>query len=140
MTRRGSACRRHRRRAEPGWLSTGTTLLESNEALQRKFGRFGPQVAAQTQADGRDHSTTDMGGSRAEWSYVGVWATSKSTESRNRAIARLAEYITLKKHKVRVTRGFGLLFDLRARLVGTAYDSRLPARIRISTNSSPRPG
>ena len=32
----------------------------------------------------------------------------------------------MKKHQVRVTRGFGLLFDLRGRLVGTAYDSRLP--------------
>jgi hypothetical protein len=113
-------------RGEPGWLSTGTTFLDGSEALQRNFGRFGPEVVGATRADGREHSVTDMGGSRAAWSYVGVWASAVPTESRDKAMERLAGYITLKKHQMQAARGFALLFDPRGRLVGTAYDNRHP--------------
>jgi hypothetical protein len=114
-------------RGEPGWLSTGTTLLDGSAALQRKFGRFGPDVVGATRADGQRHSVTDMGGSRVEWSYVGAWVSAASTESSDHAMASLADYITVKKHQLQVARGFGLLFDGHQRLVGTTYDNRVPS-------------
>lgn len=113
-------------RGDPGWLSTSTTLLDGNIALQRNFGRFGPHVADATRADGQSHSVTDFGGSRAEWSFIGAWMSGAASEPRNQAMARMATYIKLKKHQLQVARGFGLLFDSRGRLIGTAYDNRLP--------------
>jgi hypothetical protein len=113
-------------RAEPGWLATGTTLLDGNEALQRNYGRYATDIAATTRADGQHHSVTTMGGCRADWSYVGVYATVGLAESRARALARMADYITVKKHQMQAARGFALLFDSNAHLIATAYDNRHP--------------
>jgi hypothetical protein len=115
-------------RREPGWLAATTTLLDCDEATQRRFARLGEQVVADTRSDGRTHSMTIPVGTRRSNSFLLVWATFPGLPQAG-GLAGLTNYITAKKQQLRVARAIGLLFDASTgHLIGTTYDNQPPNR------------
>jgi hypothetical protein len=113
-------------RGEPGWLAATTTLLECDEATQRRFARLGKKVVEDTRSDHRTHSVTVPVGTRRSNSFLLVWATFPGMP-KARGLAHLANYIGAKKHQLRLARAIGLLFDTTTgQLHATAYDNRPP--------------
>ena len=113
--------------AQPGWLRTGTTLLEGSSAVQRSAARYSSKLAKATLADRRSHSFTAAGGTRADTSFVIVWMTIGLDETRVMAENRLRTYISAKNHQLQVAIGAGLLFDPKRpeSPCFTTYDNRV---------------
>lgn len=114
-------------RFEPGWFAMTATLLDGNTATQNHWARHGPHLAAKTRADGRRHAVTVPGGTRRGNSFLMVWATAPLGGDPSAEGDRIREYLTAKKHQMKLDRGFAMLFDNRSGiLMATFYDNRVP--------------
>jgi hypothetical protein len=115
--------------AEFGWLRVCATLLAGDTPTRRQFGRYGADVVRATKADGKTHSVTLAGGSRADDSFVLVWASYDETLPDPAPL--LGSYVSAKKHQLQVAWGAGFLFSAldgqaKALPVAMVYDNRRP--------------
>jgi len=115
-------------RRHPGWLRTGTSLLDLSGPVQRNSARYAGQVANLTNQDGQRHSVTAAGGTRADNSFVLAWVTIARGEPQASAEENLGRYVTAKKHQLQFAIGAGFLFDPAHPEVPcfVAYDNRRP--------------
>lgn len=68
-----------------------------------------------------------IGGTRADNSFVFVWASRGQYETLGTARSHLELYVSAKKHQMQVARGFGLLYDESEDApISTAFDNRRP--------------
>ncbi len=111
-----------------GWLRVGTTLFEASGPVQRKFAHYASQLVDMTRRDRLPHTATVAGGTRADQSYVLVWASRAPRESVEEATRHLRTYVSAKKHQLQAALGAGLLFDPLdpASPCATYYDNRPP--------------
>jgi hypothetical protein len=113
-----------------GSLRICTTLLDASGPLQRKFSRHAEELLRLTASDSMPHTLCVAGGTRAENSFVLVWASKGPAESLELSADRLEVYVTAKKHQLKVGFGAGLLFEASNSLSPRAivYDARKPGR------------
>lgn len=115
---------------DAGWLRVGTALLDASGPLQRKFARHSRDLVNLSAHDRKPHTLCVCGGSRADNSFVLIWASAAPGEHLADAQRRLQVYVSAKKHQLQVSFGAGLLFDtsdvLSPRI--TTYDNRPPRR------------
>lgn len=100
--------------AEPGWLSTATSLLSGSPQTQRSWGRYGPNLARMTRRDQAPHTLTAMLADRAQTATVLGWVStppSPTTSGEPSYEQRLHRYLAAKKHQMGVTRGAIMMFD-----------------------------
>lgn len=114
-------------RAEPGWLSAGSTLLEGAVKVQRQFAGTGANMVALTLKDGKGHDSSLLFGSRRDNTWLLTWMSARPDEPLEKSLNRLREYSSAKKHQLQFARAAGLLYDsATGKLVGTTYDNRVP--------------
>jgi hypothetical protein len=113
----------------PGWLRIGTTLLDGSGAVQRSFARYARDPVDLSRSDGRPHTMCVAGGSRADDSWVLVWASTDPRGRPSQTVSRLGEYVSAKKHQVQAALGAGLLFDSTdvSTPLLTHFDNRVPS-------------
>jgi len=114
--------------SEPGWLRIGATLLDASGPMQRKWGRHSRELLRLSAHDHRWHTLAVIGGSRADNSFVLVWASAAPVASVAAMEGRLRTYVSAKKHQAQAAFAAGLLFvaaDADAPR-GTVYDNRRP--------------
>ena len=111
-----------------GWLRVGTTLFDASGPLQRKLARHPHQLVRLTEHDQLPHTVAVLGGTRADESYVFVWASRAPDQSLDEAARHLGTYVAAKKHQVQAAFGAGFLFDPAdlATPCATCYDNRRP--------------
>ena len=55
-----------------------------------------------------------------------VWASRQPGRGLQQEIDRLSLYVTLKKHQMKLARGYGFIYD-NGRIVALVFDNRVPA-------------
>lgn len=115
-------------RRAPGWLRTGTILLDLSGPIQRNSARYARQLADLTHQDGQRHSMTTAGGTRADATFVLAWMTIGLGEPPAQAEENLTRYVAAKKHQLQFATGAGFLFDPAHPEIPcfVAYDNRKP--------------
>ncbi|MFF0818305.1 hypothetical protein ACFYVR_24605 [Rhodococcus sp. NPDC003318] len=116
-------------RREPGWLAMTTTLLSGDQRTQFKFGVMADALAEKTREDGLSHRIACPGGSRRDDSFVLVWMNVVPGTGSATAQEDLVNFVTAKKHQLKVSRGFGMLLEASTgTLSATVYDNRIPGK------------
>jgi hypothetical protein len=110
----------------PGWLRLGATMLDASGPTQRAFSQYSKDLLAMTREDGKHHSFTVLGGSRAQNAFVLIWASIAPGMPLDMATEHLRKYVTAKKHQVGAAFAAGLLFGAGDphRPVAVTYDNR----------------